>query len=328
MCPLKRVNSKGPWQNWLRDIDPSYTTPPPRGRVWSYRDGNPDVWWTGGQYESWMESDRLGEWVRRRDDLPRIEDLLVVQQSDGGTSWLNGSACFAWRQAPPVGRELFEVERGEVRWWINAYLTRSEDAGTFIEWARERGYVDAGIEDVREVYDVFIGEHGWAPAAEYRQVDLGGFHEEARPSRNAPVRLDAVATKYPLRLGRRDDSVGPEGWVQLPAPMLVRAGKLRWSGEATDFVASDGCVSVFDPSAGTAGPTALLMREEFARQLTEGSGLGVVWTVVCVKSVRLLDPAPGYPLLRLSGAYRLTEEGVEGGMRGEEIAVRREPWWT
>ena len=142
------------------------------------------------------------------------------------------------------------------------------------------------------------------------------------------MHLDAVATKYPLRLGRRDDYLGAEGWVQLPASSLIEAAKLRWSGEATEFVGPDGRVSVFDPSANTAGPTALLMREEFARQLVERSGLAMVWTVVCVKSVRLLDPAPGYPVLRLSGAYRLTAQGVEGDMRGEEIDLRREPWWT
>ena len=309
---------QGPWQNWLRDIDPTCTTTLPRGKSWSYRQGNPGVWWTAGRYDGWEDSDRLGDWIQRQVDLPKIEDLLVVQNPEEGTRWLNCNSYFAWRQKPPVGRELFEVERGEVAWWITAYLTRAENAQTFVEWASAQPFVGAGIEDVVKVYDVFVGEHGWAPAAVYRQVPLDAWFEEARPSRNAPVRLEVVATKYPFRAGRRDESVSPDEWFQLPAHKIMRIGELRWSGQAADFLDPNGNVVAFDPSAHVAGPSALLMREDFVRELMNRHSLGIVWTVVCLKSVRLLDPAPGYPLLRLSGAYRLSATKPTGFMRSRE----------
>ena len=303
---------QGPWQNWLRDIDPTCTATLPRGRRWSYRQGNPGVWWTAGGYDNWEDSDRIGDWVQRQIDLPRIEDLLMVRNPEEGTRWLNGNSYFTWKQEPPVGRELFEVERGEVAWGITAYLTREEDAQAFVEWADARPFVDAGIGDVAEVYDVFVGEHGWAPAAGYRQIPLGGFFEEVRPSRNAPVCLEAVATKYPFRAGRR---TSVDEWFQLPVQKIVQIEGLRWSGQAADFLDRDGNVAAFDPSAHVAGPSALLLREDFVRELMKRHKLEIVWTVVCVKSVKLLDPAPGYPLLRISGAYRLSEAGPVGFMR-------------
>ena len=285
----------GPWQNWLRDIDPTFTATPPRGRAWNYRQGNPGVWWTAGRFDRWEEADRLGDWVQRQDDLPKIEDLLMVQNSGDGTRWLNGNTYFAWRQEPPVGRELFEVERGEVAYWITAYLTRKENAPGFVEWASARPFVDAGVEDVAEVYNVFMGEHGWAPAATYRQVPLGSLYEQSRPSRNASVRLEAVATKYPLRAGSLDDSASENGWLQFPSQKIVRKGGLRWSGQAADFLDPHGNVTAFDPSAHAAGPSTLLVREEIVKELMNRYGLGMVWTVACLKSVRLLDPAPGVP---------------------------------
>ena len=285
----------GPWQNWLRDIDPTLTGTLPVGRRWSYRQGNPGVWWTAGGYDGWEDSDRLGDWVLRQDDLPKIEDLLMVRNPSEGTKWLNGNSYFAWEQEPPVGRELFEVERGEVAWWITAYLTRGEDVQVFMEWASARPFVDAGIEDVAEVYDVYVGEHGWAPAAGYRQVSRGGLFEYVRPSRNAPVCLEAVATKYPFRAGGRDESVSSDEWLQLPVQKIVQIGGLRWSGQAADFLDPHGNLAAFDPSSHAAGPSALLVREEFLRELINRHGLGMVWTVVCLKSVRLLDPAPGLP---------------------------------
>ena len=316
----------GPWQNWLRDIDPTHAGKLPAGRPWSYRQGNPGVWWTAGAYEAWEDSDRLRAWVQRHDDVPRIEDLLMVRNPRDGTNWLNGHSYFRWKQEPPVGRELFEVERGEVAWCITAYLTRGEDAQAFVEWANSRPFVDAGIEDVAEVYDVFVGEHGWAPAADYRQVPLGAFYEGARPSRNAPLRLEAIATKYPFRAAGRDESVSAKAWLHLPIQQIMQTGGLRWSGQAADFLDPDGKIAALDPSAHTAGPSALLLREDFVRELMSQQGVGVVWTVVCLKSVRLLDPAPGYLLLRLSGAYRLSEMGPVGFMRPEVLRRQSLPW--
>ena len=316
----------GPWQNWLRDIDPTLTGTLPVGRRWSYRQGNPGVWWTAGGYDGWEDSARLGDWVLRRDDLPKIEDLLIVQNPNGGTKWLNGNSYFAWKQEPPVGRELFEVERGEVAWWITAYLTRGEDAQVFMEWASAQPFTDAGVGDVAEVYDVFVGEHGWAPAAGYRQVPRGSLYGESRPSKNAPVRLEAVATKYPFRSGGRDESVSPDDWLHLPVQKIVQTGGLRWSGQAADFLDPYGEAAAFDPSAHAAGPSALLVREEFSRELMERHGLGIVWTVVCLKSIRLLDPAPGRPLLRISGAYSLSETGPVGFMRPVVVKRQSLPW--
>ena len=62
------------------------------------------------------------------------------------------------------------------------------------------------------------------------------------------------------------------------------------------------------------------------RELMNRHGLGVVWTVMCLKSVRLLDPAPGYPLLRISGAYRLSETGLVGFMRSRLVERQELPW--
>ena len=55
---------------------------------------------------------------------------------------------------------------------ITAYLTRRDDAPGFVEWAEGLSFVEGRNEDVEEVYAVFMGEHGWAPAAAYRQMAL------------------------------------------------------------------------------------------------------------------------------------------------------------
>ena len=201
----------GPWQNGLRDIDPTLTATLPSGTPWSYRVDNAGVWWATA-YDGWEDTDRLEDWVRRHDDLQRFEKLLMVRNPGDGTRWLNGNIDLRWTQKPPVGRHLFEVEGREVLCWITAFLTREEDAPTFVEWFNEQPCPRAGIGEVAEMDGVFVGEHGWAPAASYRPMQL----EPARAAENAPVHLEEVAAKYPFRAGPRDQSVSDYSWLHLP----------------------------------------------------------------------------------------------------------------
>ena len=160
---------------------------------------------------------------------------------------------------------------------------------------------------------VFVGEHGWAPAAGYRPMQL----EHARPAENAPVHLEEVAANYPFRAGPRDQSVPDDSRLHLPAQKIVQMGRLRWSGHAADFLDSSGNLAAFDPSTYTLGPSASLVREEFLRELMSKHNLGIVWTVRCMKTQSLIVREPGGPSLRISGAYWLSESGPVGSMRLE-----------
>ena len=93
----------GPWQNGLRDIDPTLTATLPGGGPWCYYLDSADVWWAT-EYDRWDDTDTLENWVRRHDDLERFEKLLIVRNPGDGTRWLTGNVDLSWAQKPPVGR--------------------------------------------------------------------------------------------------------------------------------------------------------------------------------------------------------------------------------
>ena len=307
----------GPWQNGLRDIDPTLTATLPSGRPWYYYLDSADVWWAT-EYDRWDETDPLEDWARRYDDLERIEKLLIVRNPGDGTRWVNGNVDLRWAQKPPVGRRRSEGEGREVMCWIRAFLTREEEAPTFVEWFNAQPCPRAGIGKIAEMDGVFVGEHGWAPAAGYRQMPLEDVHADE----TSPVHLEEVAVKYPLRAGPRDQSISDYSWLHLPAQKIVQIGGLRWSGHAADFLDSNGNLAAFDPSTYAVGPSASLVREEFMRELMRGHKLGVVWTVGCMKTQGLTHWEPDSPSLRISGAYWLSEAGPVGSIRPEEPTCR------
>ena len=307
----------GPWQNGLRDIDPTLTATLPGGRPWHYYLDSAEVWWAT-DYDRWDDTDTLENWVRRHDDLERIEKLLIVRNPRDGTRWLTGNVDLRWAQKPPVGRSLFEGEDREVLCWITAFLTCEEDAPTFVEWFNAQPCPRVGIGEVAEMDGVFVGEHGWAPAAGHRSTQL----EDARAGENAPVHLEELAAKYSFRVGPRDQSVSDYSWLHLPAREIVRIGGLRWSGHAGDFLDSNGNLAAFDPSTYAVGPSASLVREDFLRELMHRHKLGVVWTIRCMKTQGMTHREREAPSLRISGAYWLSEVGPVGSSRPEETTCR------
>ena len=316
----------GPWQNGLRDIDPTFVGTLPVGSPMSYMWRDTRVWWTGGRYDNWVNFDKLGDWVMQHADLPRVEDLLMMTRPGEKTAWLNGNCHYSLHQDAPVGRSPYDVESGEIAWSITGYLTRAKDAEAFVERAKAEEGVDAGIGDVALVNNVFVGEHGWAPAAQYMKALPSRMFNESLHSKYGPVCIEAVATKYPFRSDRGDERESMDELRQLPVQQIVQSGGLRWRGQAADFLDRAGNVAVFDPSAHSSGPSALLLRQDFLEELMFRHEMGMVWTVVCLKSVTLLDPAPGYPLLRISGAYRLSEKGLVGFMQPKVRQREPMPW--
>ena len=232
----------GPWQNGLRDIDPTLTATLPGGRPWYYYLDSAEVWWAT-EYDRWDDTDTLENWVRRHDDVERFKKLLIVRNPRDRSQWLNGNVDLRWAQKPPVGRRRFEGGGREVLCWIRTFLTREEEAPAFVEWFNALPCPRAGIGEVLEMDGVFVGEHGWAPAAGYGQVQL----EDARAGEISPVHLEEVAAKYSFRASSRDQSVSDYSWLHLPAQKIVQIGGLRWSGHAADFLDSGSNLVAFDP---------------------------------------------------------------------------------
>ncbi|MYJ95599.1 MAG: hypothetical protein F4053_08465 [Proteobacteria bacterium] len=221
---------------------------------------------------------------------------------------------------------MFEEERGEVMYAINAFLTDRGDAEQLVERVAECKGVESGYDDVSEMHNVFMGEYAWAPASRYRQAPLGGTYQGHRVSGSMAISMTPVALRFPVRRGPLEDTGWDNPAIQIPSRELVNLGGLHWTGGAADFRCAEGNVVAFDPCAHTLGPSTLLLREDFVRDFSRLTNKSIVWVVVCVKSVKRVDPVPGYKLLRISGAYWLSEEGPIGSLHPRTIERQKLAW--
>jgi len=302
---------EGPWRDYLRNIDPSCTLRSAQGGTsW---DSHAPAWWAPTRYENWGDTDNLGAWTLRFDDLPPIAELLAVREPDDDSRWLNVQGHFIWKQHAPADREPTDVDRREVWYICTGYLIREDDADAFMRWAEGVDFWNQWMPTAPHVYPMFVGEHGWAPASRYFYQQYFGDSGWLQPEQACPTTVHTLACEHLSESSGFDCSISKTFWLRLPTPKLISGLGLRWDGDA-NFVSSDGRLAAQDPTARMDGPSALLLREDLLREYVAREKLTVVWTVVGEKRElgRLLGGGQGQPRLRLSGAIHLASEGLRG----------------
>ena len=303
---------EGPWQLSVRDIDPSCTIKSLRGGTsW---EGHKPAWWGPAVYDEWGDPNRPRDWVVNGDDLPKVEDLLIVTNPSDGSRWLNCQGYFKWRQLVPADKETTEVERRELWYIFNGYLIRAEDAQAFLKWAEGVNFWGRWMPKAPRVYQMFLGEYPWATAAHYFQRPYYGDDGWTRPDHGCSVKVRVIAFEYLSEAGGFDCSVDESFTLRLPVSDLVTGLGIRWSGFGADFEDASGRVVVQDPAVHAEGPTALLLREDALRDFLEREKLTICWAVLGEK--RILSPGfgagPHHPALRISGAYLFSGKNVIG----------------
>lgn len=306
---------EGPWQIHNRDIDPSCTMKSLReGSSW---EGHASAWWCPASYTAWCEPGNAREWVLNSDDLPKVEELLLVTHPSDGSRWLNAEAHFDWKEQPPADRKPMDVDHGQIWYNCTGYLLRSDDAQRFLSWAKGVDFWGRWMPEPAEVYWMFLGEHAWSPAyrhfQEHYRTDNGD--DWIQPRNDCPVRLQPLAFEYLSESGSFDCSIEEGYTLRLPVAALVNGLGIRWSGHGADFVDSRGRIVAQDPRVRSDGPSGLLLREDILRGFLAREKLTIGWAVLGEKSVLGAGFGRHRPAVRMSGAYVLGEGGPVGFMK-------------
>ena len=303
---------KGRGRVHFRDIDPSCTLKSlPGGTSW---DGHAASWWGPARYDSWGDPARPRDWVTNIDDLPRVEDLLVVTNPRDGSRWVNGQGYFSWEPKSPADRESGDIEVRDLWYMFTGYLIRAEDAESFLRWAEGVDFMGRWMPEAGRVHGMFLGEHAWAPASHYFQDPYYGDDGWTQPRRDCPVKVRTVTSEYLREKSGFDCSIEESYTLRLPVVDLLCGLGIRWSGRGADFVDGTDRVVAQDPTAHSEGPNGMLLRDDRLREFLTREKLVMCWAVLGEK--RVISPGfgagPHHPWLRMSGAYVLSGKRVAG----------------
>lgn len=307
----------GPWQVNIRDIDPSCTLTKTAGRA-EWQEHNP-FWWAPIVINDWTNPESNQHWFAYNDDLPTISPLLISTEPETGTQWLSLNSSLTWNQ--PHSSENHPQDHGIRQIWhiINGYILPIGDVNAFMEWAKNVNFYGRWMPESQDLYQLFLGEMNWSPAAHYFSHPYYGDDGWTQPRQECPVKVRVATTIYSGGTKDFDCSVDDSFSIRLPVGELVDIMQLKWSGHGGDFLDINGQLGAQDPTVDSAGPHACLVRLDILQEALKKKGLGLCWTLLgekrYLKNQRIrmerVDAAGPFSMA-ISGAYTLEEDKIKG----------------
>ncbi len=302
---------KGPWQNNLRDIDPSCTLRSPVKNL--PMTSRTSVWWGPTQFNTWCVPGAEEEWLLCTSNLPKVEELLCRTNPNDGVQWLVAQSDFKWEQQGPAERRSWESDRGQLWYRCTGYLIRKCDVDEFLQWAEGVDFWEQHMPDTVKNHEMFLGEHAWSPASQYFEQPYHGDNGWAQLNQDSSVKMRATALEYWREASGFDCSIDETYPLCLPVRELIETLALKWTGKGADFIDASGELAAYDPSTHTAGPSTLLLRKNLVRDPQLNEALTLCWVVRGEQQILMKDwDASPHPRLKMSGAYALKESGLCG----------------
>ena len=305
---------EGPWQEHLRDIDPSSTLEQTPGDP-SWGGHNPS-WWASCKYKDWDEGLGHEAWIKKREDFPAVNELLGFVRPKDGSRWLNANGFLLWRQPSPADLEPEMVDRREIWLRYSAYFIDAECASGFIHWANCADTWGTWLHEPSGVQDFYLGEYGWSQGFRHIFKPFYGHSDWEEPGDGCPTTVRPASFQYTAEVGTFDCSIEESFSLRLPHHDFVAKLGLKWSGNGTDFRNPHGSRVAFDPTVQEDGPSALLLREDCVKEYLTQNDLALVWIVQGEKTVlsKTWDRVR-HPWHSVTGAFLYTDGKPIGRLR-------------
>ncbi|HVW94427.1 MAG TPA: AVAST type 2 anti-phage system protein Avs2 [Mucilaginibacter sp.] len=299
----------GPWQRYLRDIDPVFTTknPPKDGEETDEDEleGQPAAqvateWWEPEPYTYWNQLN--ADWAVNTQDMP--DPRHIIQRRDpAGEDWLYLHLNVYWNEPKPIGEDKYQRLKKDIWYGFQAYLVKSSTKLKIVDWLEGQNFFGRWMPETHTLTGLFNRENYWSPAANYHHGK--GVHWQ---------RLDGSRHMVVLATGEAvgemsDDRSGAHFQYQMPSRLIFEGMGLRYAPNDGDFKNSEGELVVTNVN-----PRGVLVRKKDMLAFLEENNLDLVWTLLGEKNVWSSRHDRSKVFLKaISGVYALDKAGTLTG---------------
>lgn len=299
---------KGPWQLYLRDIDPAYVTREP------VEDDEDDIdnlgiiqekqyWHSTIQYEQWAQSNE--SWIDNTADLPNPK-YIIEKNDDEGNTWLHLNQFIEWEEPKPIGKDKYQLKLKRMWYLVNGYLVRKEHKSKIMKHLSGEHFWGRWMPEPNDsINQLFNRESYWSPA--YQIENKWSVIEDT----NYKV---IVATSYAKGTLEKDKS-GANLAYNIPCRTIFDGMGLQYSKLDGDFLNASG-----DLMATNINPKGVLIKKKEFLAFLSKNNLEVFWTVLGEKQAfRGLGGNSGKNYFKeYSGLYFLEDSEIKGEINSFE----------
>lgn len=295
---------QGPWQPFLRDIDPTFPLLRPEFLP-SYHKKAQKLWWQPFDYNKWTW--HHPDWIDLKDDLPDPVKLTEVVDSQGIT-WLSILNFPGWDQERNIGESNDGMSERRIWYHIRGYIIREEDEIMALDWLSKQRFYNETLPDQYGYYELFEREMYWSSAyqAFCNRSKREGTELWSKP-KGGLFSFIIPAEEYEGGGG----GFGLQGSHMLkPASFLWDKLGLQHGKRPGEFWDQCGNLVFQDPATPTFEYYCLLAHKDIFLNFLRENKLTMVWTILGEKQMLASMPITDRSHLReIHGVMRILNDG-------------------
>lgn len=299
---------KGPWQMYIRNIDPAFTL-----KNIEESDEKDDLgildkklkWWEDADYKYWNQLD--SEWIEKLEDLPKLKDVIEKNDVTSNEDWLFLKKFVSWNEPKPIGKDKYEVRRKEIFYKIQGYLISKKDKTKILKWLKVQNFWGDWMPQSSDFSRLINREKFWSPA--YFDSDK---ENKWKAIRNTNLKLIIASSNAVGEMS--EDKSGAHFGYDMPCKTIFEGMNLQYAPIDGEFKNNLNKIIVTNKNY-----KGLLIKKTEILEFLNKNNLDVIWTVLGDK--RSFHSYRGNNYLKeLSGVYYLED----GEIKGNTISFTRE----
>ena len=301
---------QGPWEPYVRDIDPTILLKETGAKVVS----NQDMWWLNDEVFDWACS--YEEWVKSSTTITNPYGLIEVKDNNGD-EWLVLESYPSWKEPKIIGNDDWGHPRKEVWSYIRSYIVKVEEFETFRDWASSQHFMGRWMPEGGDRYQLFNREFYWSEAFQFFKSDYyGGSDWTSVSDQESRTKIADVSTTSINYLWEEEFDKSKVETLSFLKPSNLIIEKMGLiSGEIEgSFKDPNGALVCFAAEAIYASEAHLLVKKDpFLRMLRE-NGFEIVWTLLGEKGVigGSFTSSHRYGRQEFSGAFYFDDNLLNG----------------
>ncbi|WP_367299631.1 AVAST type 2 anti-phage system protein Avs2 [Hafnia alvei] len=303
----RKVNSyQGPWDPYVRDIDPTILLKNTGLRQISQE----EMWWANDKFfdcnctfEEWMST-----------TISNPYGLIEVNDTNGD-EWLVLESHPSWKEPDVISDTDLEYPIKEIWCQVRAYLVKSEEFEIFKSWSEKQNYMGRWMPESAEIYQLFNREFYWSEAFHFFQSeDYSCSNWTQVVDRASGKRVaDVSVTSVNYVWGEEFDKSKNEALNFLkPSKLIFDKMGLKYSKEDGAYENKDGNIICFAAEALHATKPYLIIKKEPFLKMLKDNHLNIVWTLLGEKNVTGNGLSSNYNINQFSGSFYMDNDKVNG----------------
>lgn len=301
----------GPWQNHLRDLDPTLWIRETNDSGW---DEHKSSWWQPFTFP--FVDDNLQQqksWLWNKEIIPSFEELLERTNPIDNKKWTVLRGFSKWSKKPENDEDNLPSQDAWFR--INSIVISKDDIDKVENELKGKSLCDPHISSPNSTgHQRYLKEYPWHPCYQemndWVEPDSPNYFNEA-----VNVKHLVPTNEYEWEASSTDKSLNNSISIYLPNKHLINELDLSLKqDEYGEWIDSKGNLAFIDPSIKELGPSYALIRSDLLNKWLEENNLQLLWLIGGEKQLYTSMANKFYGYLECSGIYTATDKGIDGSM--------------